>query len=168
MSTPPPEVVDPQELAQRCAAAMWGQDRASRQLGMSPPVVAPGRATLSMRVRADMVNGQGACHGGLLATLADSAFAFACNTYDQVTVAASFEITFVAAGRLGDELVATAVERVRYGRSGIYDVTVTRAGGEIVAEFRGRSRSLGRPLLPAGSAGPADRPRGGPSGGPPG
>jgi acyl-CoA thioesterase len=137
------------QLAERCAAAMWAQDRASRRLGMSRPQVAPGRATLSMRVREDMVNGQGNCHGGLLATLADSAFAFACNTYDQVTVAAGFDIVFVTAGRLGDELVATAVERVRYGRSGVYDVTVTRDDGEIVAEFRGRSRSLGRPLLAA-------------------
>ncbi len=138
---------DPQLLAERCAAAMWAQDQASQRLGMSAPVVSPGCARLSMLIREDMVNGQGNCHGGYLATLADSAFAFACNTYDQVTVAAGFDIAFVAPVRLGDRLVATAVERVRFGRSGLYDVSVTRGEGELVAEFRGRSRSLGRPLL---------------------
>jgi acyl-CoA thioesterase len=136
---------DAQVLARRCAAAMWEQDLASRALGMTAPQVDPGRATLSMRVREDMVN------GGFLAALADSAFAFACNTYDQVTVAAGFDIVFVTPVRLGDELVATAVERVRFGRSGVYDVTITRAD-EPVAEFRGRSRSLGRPLLGDGPA----------------
>ncbi len=140
----------PDELAGRCAAAMWAQDRASQQLGMSPPVVGPGRASLTMRVREDMVNGQGNCHGGVLATLADSAFAFACNTYDEVTVAAGFDIVFVAPARLGDQLTATALERARFGRSGLYDVSITRADGELVAEFRGRSRSLGRPLLGPG------------------
>ena len=98
----------------------------------------------------DMVNGQGNCHGGVLATLADSAFAFACNTYDEVTVAAGFDIVFVAPARLGDQLTATALERARFGRSGLYDVSITRADGELVAEFRGRSRSLGRPLLGPG------------------
>ncbi len=104
-----------------------------------------------MTVREDMVNGHGSCHGGFLATLADSAFAFACNTYDEVTVAAGFDITFVAPARLGDELVAAAVERTRFGRSGLYDVTVSCQRGTediVIAEFRGRSRSLGRPHLP--------------------
>ena len=95
--------------------------RASQQLGMSPPVVGPGRASLTMRVREDMVNGQGNCHGGVLATLADSAFAFACNTYDEVTVAAGFDIVFVAPSRLGDQLTATALERARFARSGLYE-----------------------------------------------
>jgi acyl-CoA thioesterase len=142
--------VDGQALAQECADAMWDQDRASRRLGMSRPVVAPGRATISMRIREDMVNGQGNCHGGYLAMLADSAFAFACNTYGQVTVAAGFDIVFVRPGRLGDLLVATAVERARFGRSGLYDVSITRDAGDVIAEFRGRSRSLDRPLLVAG------------------
>lgn len=132
------------ELARRCAAAMWADDRASQGLGMQLLDVGPGRSQLSMTVRADMVNGHGMCHGGFLSALADSAFAFACNTYDEVTVAAGFDIAFVAPAELGDELVAVAAERVRYGRSGIYDVTVSRAGGDVVAEFRGRSRSLGR------------------------
>ncbi len=137
-----------QELADRCAAAMWADDRASRALGMSAPQVSPGHARMAMPIRADMVNGQGNCHGGLIAALADSAFAFACNSYGEVTVAAGFDITFVAAARLGEVLVATAVERARFGRSGIYDVTVHRTDGTVIAEFRGRSRSLGRPLVP--------------------
>ncbi len=141
--------VDPQVLAQRCCDAMWARDKASQGLGMSRPVVSPGRATVSMQVREDMVNGQLNCHGGFLATLADSAFAFACNTYDHVTVAAGFDITFITPACLGDELVAIAVERARYGRSGIYDVTITRGDGEVVAEFRGRSRALGRKFLDA-------------------
>jgi acyl-CoA thioesterase len=136
------------ELARRCADAMWAEDRASQALGMRVVEVAPGRSTVTMRVREDMVNGHGIAHGGFVATLADSAFAFACNTYGEVTVAAGFDVTFVAAVRLGDELVARAQERVIFGRSGIYDVTVTRADGAVVAEFRGRSRRLGRPILP--------------------
>ena len=138
-------------LARRCAAAMWADDQASRRLGMQLMAVAPGRSTLSMTVREDMVNGHGSCHGGFIAALADSAFAFACNTYDEVTVAAGFDITFVAPARLGDELVADAVERSRFGRSGLYDVTVSchrGADDKVIAEFRGRSRSLGRPHLP--------------------
>jgi acyl-CoA thioesterase len=101
-----------------------------------------------MTVAATMVNGHDIAHGGYVFLLADTAFAFACNTYDEVTVAAGADVTFVAPARLGDELVAEAVERRRFGRSGVYDVTVTRGpGGDVVAEFRGRSRSLGRPLL---------------------
>lgn len=138
------------ELARRCATAMWADDRASRRLGMRVTQVAPGQATVTMRVTADMVNGHGICHGGYVATLADSAFAFACNTYGEVTVAAGFDITLVAPVAQDDELVAEARERTRYGRSGLYDVTVRRVDGTVVAEFRGRSRSLGRPLLTDG------------------
>jgi acyl-CoA thioesterase len=134
-------------VARRCADAMWADDQASRRLGMKLVEVAPGRATLTMTVGDDMVNGHGTCHGGFLAALADSAFAFACNTYGQVTVAAGFDITFVAPAVLDDELVAVATERTRYGRSGLYDVTVTR-DGTVIAEFRGRSRSLDRPPAP--------------------
>ena len=144
---------DAQALAQRCADAMWAQDRASRRLGMSTPVVAPGRATVALRVGEDMVNGQGNCHGGYLATLADSAFAFACNTHGEMTVAAGFDIAFVRPARLGDRLTATALERARFGRSGLYDVTITRDDGELITEFRGRSRSLGRPLPGVAGAG---------------
>lgn len=137
-----------EELARRCAEAMWATDRASQGLGMRLVGVGPGRATLTMRITEDMVNGHGICHGGFLATLADSAFAFACNTYDEVTVAAGFDIEFLAPVRLGDEVTAAAREVARYGRSGLYDVAVTSQDGDRpVAQFRGRSRSLGRPIL---------------------
>jgi acyl-CoA thioesterase len=138
-------VVSPDELARSSAQAMWAEDSASRTLGMEVRSIAPGRAEVTMTVRDDMVNGHALCHGGLIASLADSAFALACNTYGEVTVASGFEIDFLEPGRLGDVLVATAVERVRRKRSGIYDVTV-RSGETVVAEFRGRSRSLGRPI----------------------
>jgi acyl-CoA thioesterase len=137
-------------LARRCAEAMWADDAASRGLGMRLAAVAPGYAEVTMPVTERMVNGHGIAHGGFVATLADSAFAVACNTYGEVTVAAGFDIVFVASGRLGDELTAEAVERARFGRSGLYDVTVraTDPAGDVrlVAEFRGRSRSLGRPF----------------------
>lgn len=125
---------------------MWAEDRASQALGMRVVEVAPGRAVLGMRVREDMVNGHDIGHGGLTFTLADSAFAFACNAYGRRTVAAGAEIRFRAPTRLGDELVATAVERSRDAREGVYDVTV-RAGDTVVAEFVGRSREIGGSLL---------------------
>lgn len=129
------------DRARRQAAAMYDADDASRALGIEVRDVAPGRATAVMRVRRDMVNGHGTCHGGYLFLLADSAFAFACNTYGVTVVAAGADVTFLTPVREGEELVAEAVERVRRGRSGLYDVTVRR-DGEPVAEFRGRSRAL--------------------------
>lgn len=136
---------DAQRLAERAAAAMWADDAASQALGMSLDEVAPGRATITMTVRADMVNGHAICHGGFVFALADSAFAFACNSYNRVTVAQDCDIVFVTPAKLGDVLTAEAIERVRYGRNGIYDVTVRR-DDEIVAEFRGRSREIGGTL----------------------
>ncbi len=134
------------EVARLSTGAMWAGDAASRMLGMQVADVGPGTATVTMTVREDMVNGWGTCHGGLLATLADSAFAVACNARGTVTVAAGFDVVFLEPGRLGDELVATAREVVLRGRSGIVDVTVARsADGVAIAEFRGRSRSTGRP-----------------------
>jgi acyl-CoA thioesterase len=130
-----------QETAESSAAEMWAGDRASQALGMEIVEVGPGRATLRMKVRDDMVNGHGIGHGGLTFTLADSAFAFACNSYGRTTVAASAEIRFRRPTRLGDDLVATAVERSRDGRDGVYDVTV-RNGEEKVAIFVGRSREI--------------------------
>jgi len=124
--------------------AMWAEDQASRALGMELEYVAEGEARLSMVVRDDMVNGHDLCHGGLIASLADSAFAFACNSRGTKTVAAGFEISLLQPARLGDTLVASASERVLRGRSGIYDVTV-RCGDEVVAEFRGRSRAVASP-----------------------
>jgi acyl-CoA thioesterase len=123
---------------------MWTEDRASRSLGMELLALGPGMAEVSMRVRADMVNGHGMCHGGIIACLADTAFAMACNSGGTVTVAAGFDIEFLEPGQVGDELIATATARSHRGGSGIYDVTVRR-GDAIVAEFRGRSRSRRRP-----------------------
>jgi acyl-CoA thioesterase len=134
--------VTPDEIATRSAAAMWSDDRASQALGMELREVGPGRAVLAMTVREDMVNGHAIGHGGLTFALADSAFAFACNSYNRTTVAAGAEIRFRAPTRLGDALVATAVERTREGRDGVYDVTVT-AGETVVAVFTGRSREIG-------------------------
>ena len=137
---------DAQEVARLSTEEMWRGDAASRMLGMDVAEVGPGTAVLRMTVRDDMVNGWGSCHGGILATLADSAFAVACNSRGTVTVGAGFDITILAPASLGDVLVATARERALRGRSGVYDVTLTRVGSdEVVAEFRGRSRSLGRP-----------------------
>jgi acyl-CoA thioesterase len=134
---------NPDELARRCATAMWTSDRASQALGIEISEVTPGRAVARVTVTATMVNGYAIAHGGYVFLLADTAFAFACNTYGYVTVAHGAEVTFVAPAREGDELEAVAVERQRAGRNGIYDVTVRRrASGEVVAEFRGHSRQL--------------------------
>ena len=138
----------PQEIAERSAAAMWREDRASQALGMSIDEVGPGRATLRMTVRADMVNGHDIGHGGLTFTLADSAFAFAANTYNRRTVAVSADICFVAPVRVGDVLEAEAVEVYREGREGMYDVTV-RVEGNVVAEYRGRAREIPGTLVEA-------------------
>lgn len=132
------------ETARRSTEEMWSGDAASRMLGMEVAAVGPGSATVTMTVRPDMVNGWELCHGGLVAALADSAFAVACNSGGAVTVAAGFDITFLEPGRLGDRLVATAREVALRGRSGLYDVAVARADGTVIAQFRGRSRSTGR------------------------
>ena len=124
---------------------MRADDAASAMLGMQVVEVAPGRARVSMLVRPDMVNGHDLCHGGLIASLADSAFALACNSHGPVTVAAGFAVDFLVPGRLGQTLYADAREVSLRGRSGVYDVTVRAddpGTGEVVAEFRGRSRSL--------------------------
>lgn len=134
-------------------SGMWEDDRASAALGMRLVSQTDGEGIVSMVVRDDMVNGHGMCHGGLVATLADSAFAVACNSRGVVTVAAGFDVSFLESAHLGDELVATAREVVLRGRSGVYDVSVARAGdGVVVAVFRGRSRALGRGVGPVGGA----------------
>jgi acyl-CoA thioesterase len=142
--------VTPQEIARRSADAMWADDRASRALGMSLDEVGPGTATVSMTLRDDMVNGHAIGHGGLTFTLADSAFAFACNSYNRATVAAGAEIRFRRPTRLGDRLVATATEREREARDGVYDVLVT-VGDEVVAVFTGRSKEIGGTLFDDGT-----------------
>ncbi|MDD2729471.1 hydroxyphenylacetyl-CoA thioesterase PaaI [Malikia sp.] len=128
-----------QALADAAADAMWSRDSAARALGMERVEVAPGRATLRMRVRPDMVNGHHICHGGLIFTLADTAFAYACNSYNLNTVASACHIDFLAPGREGDLLEAQAIERSAAGRTGVYDVAVSVVGGKTVALFRGKS-----------------------------
>jgi acyl-CoA thioesterase len=133
---------DPQALAQRAAAAMYDADQASRHLGIQIEQIAPGRATARMQVRDTMLNGHAICHGGYVFLLADTAFAFACNTYGPTTVAAACDVVFLGPAHLGDELIAEASERHRFGRSGIYDVTVRLPDATVIAEFRGHSRTL--------------------------
>ncbi len=125
-------------------AVMMAADEASRALGIEVTEYSPGRAVTRMTVRSDMVNGHAIAHGGLVFALADTAFACACNSHGPVTVAAGAEIVFVAPARLGDELIAEAVERTLFGRTGVYDVTVRR-GDDVIAEFRGHSHRLSKP-----------------------
>ena len=142
-------VPSPDDLARACAQAMWQQDDASRGLGMELVEVKPGQATLTMTIKPHMVNGQRIAHGGFIFTLADSAFAFACNSHNERVVAAQGNITFIKPGKLGDRLIATAREVSRGGRSGIYDVSVTTENGTVIAEFRGHSRVIPGTWLPA-------------------
>lgn len=136
--------------AKACAEAMWAQDNASRGLGMEIVSVSPGEAMLSMTVRPEMTNGHHICHGGFIFTLADSTFAFACNSHGPNAVAQHCAVTFLRPVREGERLTAHAVERSRQGRSGIYDITVRDADGKAVAEFRGHSRTIaGDWLTPA-------------------
>ena len=139
----------PHAIAKACAETMWAEDRASQALGMKVEKIAPGEAILSMSVRTDMTNGHGICHGGFIFTLADSTFAFACNTYNQRTVAQQCAVTFIEPVRQGEVLNAHAVERNRAGRGGIYDVTVRDSKNNVVAEFRGHSRTITGSLLAA-------------------
>jgi acyl-CoA thioesterase len=140
----------PQQTAELVRDAMLANDRASRGMGMKIESVGPGRAVLTMVVRDDMLNGHDICHGGFIATLADSAFAFACNSYDELTVASGFAIDLLAPGRLGDMLTASCTEVSKSGRTGVYDVAVSNQRGEPVAVFRGRSYTIkGKPVIGA-------------------
>lgn len=140
--------LSPQQTAERVRDGMFATDRASKMLGMRVVEVGPGHSTLAMTVRDDMLNGHDICHGGLIATLADSAFAFACNSYDALTLASGFGIDFVAPGRLGDVLTARCHEVAKAGRTGVYDTEVTNQRGERVAVFRGRSHTIkGKPAV---------------------
>jgi len=132
----------PQERAQLSANAMWENDSASQRVGMKLIDVGPGAATLQLQVTADHLNGHKICHGGYTFMLADSAFAFACNSYNQLAVAHQNSITYAQPGQEGDMLTATAVEVSKSGRSGIYDVTITNQNGEALAHFRGHSRTV--------------------------
>ncbi|WP_407175964.1 hydroxyphenylacetyl-CoA thioesterase PaaI [Bradyrhizobium sp. STM 3562] len=139
--------LSPDDLARACADAMWKEDDASSGLGMEILSVKAGEATLAMTIQPQMVNGQRIAHGGFIFTLADSAFAFACNSRNERAVAAHCQISFIRPAKLGDRLVAVAREISRNGRSGIYDVRVS-AGDEVIAEFRGHSRTIAGNWLP--------------------
>ena len=137
-----------QQVAEAARDAMWAQDKASRALGMKITGVGPGRAAIRMAVRPEMCNGHLICHGGMIFALADSAFAFACNSHNKVTVANNCTISFIAPAREGDTLIAEAVERHRGGRSGVYDVTITNQDAELIALFRGHSTQVKGELVP--------------------
>ncbi len=130
---------NPQTLADAVTAAMWSRDRASHGLGLQIINVQPGYALLAMPVRGDMVNGHQICHGGFIFMLADSSFAYACNSYNHNTVASACHIDFLAPAREGDMLEAEAIERSLSGRTGVYDITVRTRGGKTIALFRGKS-----------------------------
>jgi acyl-CoA thioesterase len=139
---------DAQRIAERVRDHMWATDRASQAMGMRVVAIGPGTCTMTMTVREDMLNGYGTCQGGLLAALADSCFAFACNAYNEITVASGFNVEIVAPGRLGDVLTASAVEVSKSGRMGVYDVDVRNQRDERVVAFRGRSYTMkGKPVL---------------------
>ena len=138
----------PQQRAEAAAAAMWANDQATPALGITLDLIAPGAATLSMLVQPHMLNGHRTCHGGYIFTLADSAFAFACNSHGPGAVAAHCDIFFLAPARENDRLVATATERHREGRTGLTDVRVT-CGATVIAEFRGHARAVPHQWVPA-------------------
>lgn len=139
--------MDQLEIAKRCANAMYEKDAASRRLGISVEVTCAGQAEARVEVTADMINGFDVCHGGYIFTLADTAFAFACNAYDELTYAGGASIDFLRPVRVGDMLVAVATERHRGGRSGVYEVTVSNQNGEEVAVFTGRSVATPETIL---------------------
>jgi acyl-CoA thioesterase len=141
-------MADPDDVATRSAHAMLDSDAASRAAGIELLEVGPGRAVATMTVTDDMLNGHGIAHGGYVFMLADTTFAVACNSYGRPTVAAGCDITYLSPAKAGDELVAEAAERAVQGRSGLYDVSVRRTDGTVVAEMRGRSRTIDGTLVP--------------------
>lgn len=147
------EAATPQQTADLVREGMYANDRAARHLGMQITAMGPGSATITMTVRPEMLNGFDICHGGYITTLADTAFAYACNSYNELTVASGLAVDFVAPGREGDLLTATAQEASLTGRTGVYDVLVTNQRGERIALFRGKSyRMKGRPAVPGARA----------------
>jgi acyl-CoA thioesterase len=146
---PTVEAAQRAERAERAIAALFARDLASQALAMRITAVGPGRAHVVMRVRPDMVNGHGVCHGGLVFALADSAFAFACNSYNEATVAAAASIDYLAAALEGDELTAEASELWRTRRNGLYEIIVSNQRGERIALFRGRSYRIDGKVLGA-------------------
>ena len=143
-------MMDPQQVAEAVRDAMWKDDHASQALGMEVLTIGPGRASLRMVVRPDMLNGHQICHGGLMTTLADSTFAFACNAYNDVTVASGFDVNIIASARLGDVLTATATEVATTRRTGVSDIDVRDQTGRRLVAFRGRSMTLtGKLVVPS-------------------
>lgn len=152
----PADPVAPEQalaLAQAAGAAMFARDRASQDLGMSLDEIRPGYARMAMPVRENMLNGHQTCHGGFIFALADSAFAFACNSHNLVTVGAGCTIDYLAPGRLGDVLTAEATEQALAGKSGIYDITVRNQDGRTIALFRGKSHRLSGEVVPQAAEG---------------
>lgn len=147
--TKDPSAMTPDELARATAQTMYDADRCSRALGMELIEVRPGYARMQMTVRSDFLNGHEICHGGLIFTLADSTFAFACNSYNINTVASGCSIEFLRPVSGGDVLTAEAVEQTLSGRNGIYDIRVTNRSGEVVAMFRGKSAQIRGTLIPS-------------------
>ena len=145
---PDAEAPTPQQVADRVREGMFRNDRASKWLGVQILQVSPGQAVLQMTVRDEMLNSHDICHGGLITTLADSAFAFACNSYDEFTVASGFGVDLLAPGRLGDVLTATCREVSKAGRTGVYDCEVVNQHAQRIAVFRGRSYTIkGKPAV---------------------
>ena len=143
----------PQQTAELVRDGMFSRDRAAQSLAMRITHIAPGEATIEMAVRDDMLNGFDTCHGGFITTLGDTAFAYACNTRNELTVASGLSVDFVAPGRPGDVLVAEAKELSQAGRTGVYDVTIRNRQGQLIALFRGKSYSMkGKPTVPDASA----------------
>ncbi|MDF1748754.1 MAG: hydroxyphenylacetyl-CoA thioesterase PaaI [Alphaproteobacteria bacterium] len=140
--------LSPQEIAERIAEVMYANDMTSQALGIEVQAVAPGYAKLSMTVREDMLNAHKSCHGGMMFTLADSAFSFGCSAYNKMAVAQGCEITFLAPGRLGDVLTAECREQAQAGRTGVYDVEITNQSGVPIALFRGKSRQISGDIVP--------------------
>ena len=149
MSTSPSERT-PQQTAELVRERMFANDRAVKSLGMEVVEVSPGNASVAMTVREHMLNGHDICHGGLIATLADTAFAYACNSYNELTVASGFSIDLMAPGREGDVLIARSFEVSKAGRTGVYDCEITNQRNERIAVFRGRSYTIkGKPAVAA-------------------
>jgi len=142
---------NPQALAEAAGAAMYARDAASQALGMKLVEIRPGYARMTMPVRTDMLNGHQTCHGGFIFALADSAFAFACNSHNHTTVGVGCTIDYLAPGRLEDLLTAEAIERTLAGKTGIYDVNVTNQEGKMIATFRGKSHRVAGEVVPTHS-----------------
>ena len=152
-----PATLTPQELAEACRDAMLVEDHAARRLGAVVESVGPGTSRVRLEPGADLANGHGMIHGGYVYTLADTAFAYACNTYNRIVVAQHCSITYVAPAQVGVTLYAEGREAVRFGRNGIYDIRVSDADGRLIAEFRGHSREIPGSHLPDGNTEEAAR-----------